>query len=410
MSIASKLLFLINSLMGLFILILPTALIAIPKGASIVVLMLILSIVGLVINRDKLELSKWEKYFIFSFILYFAIVAISLWWFDGKLRYLDTPSRLLLVLPIFFFIRKADVSINWLIWGIVLGAIVSGLIKLDMIGITYLSKVVTIQSGNFSLFSSIFGLSSLMFIRKGGANVKNAIFFIAFIFGIMGSILSGGRGVWISAMLSFGVVLFINPVNWKIRTRLVAILLFFSIFMGAYSMPQSGVKNRVDAALNNVASWVESGKSNTSAGARLEMWKASFMIVKEAPLIGVGEGNYAKYQKKLIDRGEISEAIGNFSHPHNEYITSLIEQGAIGLLSFVLLLLFPLKYILVTIKQEASSSQQGLLAIVGMLVILHYLFYSFTSNVFAHQSTALFFSSMLAIVIGHLACNRKLVK
>ena len=410
MSIPSRLLFLINSLMGLFIFILPAALIAIPKGGSIVVLMLILSLFGLAINRDKLELDKWEIYFVFSFIFYFAVVAINLWWFDGKLHDLDTPSRLLLVLPIFFFIRKADVSIDWLIWGIVLGAILSGLIKLNIIDTTYLSKVVTVQTGVFSLFSSIFGLSSLMFIRKGGTDVKNAIFLIAFIFGILASILSGGRGVWISAILSFGVVLFVNPVNWKIRTRLVVILLFFSIFMGAYSAPQSGVKNRVDAALSNVASWVESSKSNTSAGARLEMWKASYMIVSKNPLIGVGEDNYAKHQKKLIDSGEIDEFVGNFTHPHNEYIASLIEQGVIGLLAFILLLLFPLKYILVIIKLEVSNSCQRLLATVGMFVILHYLFYSFTATVFAHQSTALFFSTILSVVIGHLACNKKLVK
>ena len=158
MSNTSKLLLPINSLMGLLIFILPTALVAIPKGGSVVALMLILSLVGLAISRDKLELSKWEKYFVFSFMFYFIVVAINLWWFDGDLRDLDVPSRLLLVLPIYFFIRKNDVSINWLIWGIVFGAIVSVLIKLGMINTTYLSNVVTVQTGVFSLFSSIFGL------------------------------------------------------------------------------------------------------------------------------------------------------------------------------------------------------------------------------------------------------------
>ena len=92
--------------MGLLIFILPTALAAIPKGGSIVVLMLILSVVGLTIKREGMKLNKWEKYFVLSFVFYFFVVAVNLWWFDGKLHDLDTPSRLLLVLPIFFFIRK----------------------------------------------------------------------------------------------------------------------------------------------------------------------------------------------------------------------------------------------------------------------------------------------------------------
>jgi len=407
MGITSKPLFLINSLMGLFIFILPTALVSIPKGGSVVAFMLILSLVGLAINRDKLELDKWEKYFVFSFIFYFAVIAINLWWFDGKLHDIDTPSRLLLVLPIFFFIRKSNISASWFIWGVSLGAIVSGLIKFGMIDTDYLSKVVTVQTGIFSLFSSILGLSSLMLIRKSSAGVKNAIFLIAFIFGISASILSGGRGVWISAILSLGIILFVNPVNWKIRTRFISVLLLFSVFMGAYFAPQSGVKNRVDAAFNNVASWVESGKSNTSAGARLEMWKASYIIVKENLLIGVGEDNYAKHQKKLIDRGEIDKFVGNFAHPHNEYIASFIEQGAIGLLASILLLLSPLKCIFSTIKTKTLNSHQISLAIVGIFVILHYLFYAFTATVFAHQSATLFFAVMLVVVIGFLTFNRE---
>ncbi len=409
MSIISKLLSLINMLIGLLILSLPMSLIAIPKGGNFVILILILSLIGLVLNREKIKLNKWEGYFVFSFIFYFTVVAISLWWFGGNLRDLDSPSRLLLVLPIYFFIRKTDVSANWLIWGIVLGAIVSGVIKFDMIDVTYLSKVVTVQTGAFSLFSSIFGLSSLMFINKDNSYVKNFIFFTAFVFGILASILSGGRGVWISAILSLGVILFVNPVNWKLRARLIAVLLFSSIFISAYLVPQTGVKSRVDAALSNVVSWAESSKVNTSAGARLEMWKASYMIIKENSLIGVGEGNYAKHQKKLIDRGEIDEFVSNFTHPHNEYITSLVEQGLIGLFSFVLLLLFPLKYFYIEMSKKPST-HQGSLAIVGAFIILHYLFYSFTANVFAHQSTILFFAVLLSVIIGHIAFNKKTVK
>jgi len=399
MSIANKLLLSINFLIGLLIFSLPTALLTIPKGGSIAALILILSLVGLVINRDKLELHKWEKYFVFSFMFYFIVVAINLWWFDGDLRDLDVPSRLLLVLPIYFFIRKNDVSINWLIWGIVFGAIVSVLIKLGVINTTYLSNVVTVQTGVFSLFSSIFGLSSLMFVRKGGSGVKNAIFLMAFVFGISASMLSGGRGVWISAFLSLGVILFVNPANWKTGTRFISVFLLFSIFIGAYFIPQSNVKNRVDAAFNNVDSWVESGKSNTSAGARLEMWKASYEIIKQNPVIGVGEGNYEKHQKKMIDRGEIDKSVSRFAHPHSEYVTSFIEQGSIGFLAFLMVLIAPIKRALDAIRHKHRYAHRTLIS-TTLVIVLHYAFYSFTSGVFDHQSSTLFYATFIAIVLG----------
>jgi len=407
MSITSKLLFLINSLMGLFIFILPSALIAIPKGGGVVALMLILSLVGLAINRDKLELSKWEKYFVFSFIFYFAVIAINLWWFDGKLHDLDTPSRLVLVLPIYFFIRKTDIKVDWFIWGVVLGSILAGLIKFGIIDVHYLSKIVTVQTGSFTLLSSIFALSSLMFVGKGSSTIKNTLLFVAFASGIVASFMSGGRGVWIAAILSLIFIFIINPMRWSIRLRLSAVLSMIILFYSAYLIPQTGVKNRIDLALKNTTSWVQNGQANTSSGARLEMWKASFEVIKENPIIGVGEDNYAKHQKRLIEQGKIDKFAGNFRHPHGEYITSLVEQGLIGLLAFLLVLFTPIMFFFNIIKRNLFNYQERVLTASGMLVGLHYLFYSFTSGVFDHQSTTLFYVVFMVIIFGLIESNSR---
>ena len=407
MSITSKLLFLINSLMGLFIFILPSALITIPKGGGVVALMLILSLVGLAINRDKLELSKWEKYFVFSFIFYFFVVAVNLWWFDGKLHDLDTPSRLVLVLPIYFFIRKTDIKVDWFIWGVVLGSILAGLIKFGIIDVHYLSKIVTVQTGSFTLLSSIFALSSLMFVGKGSSTIKNTLLFVAFASGIVASFMSGGRGVWIAAILSLIFIFIINPMRWSIRLRLSAVLSMIILFYSAYLIPQTGVKNRIDLALKNTTSWVQNGQANTSSGARLEMWKASFEVIKENPIIGVGEDNYAKHQKRLIEQGKIDKFAGNFRHPHGEYITSLVEQGLIGLLAFLLVLFTPIMFFFNIIKRNLFNYQERVLTASGMLVGLHYLFYSFTSGVFDHQSTTLFYVVFMVIIFGLIESNSR---
>jgi O-antigen ligase len=400
MGIQNKLLILIDSLMGLLIFILPTALVAIPKGGSIVVLILILSLVGLVINRYKLELSKWEKYFVLSFIFYFVVIAVNLWWFNGELRDLDTPSRLLLVLPIFFFIRKSDISVSWFIWGVVFGSILTGLIKLGVVDTYYLSKIVTVQTGSFSLYSSIFGLSNLMFIREGNSRIKNTLLYAAFALGMVASFLSGGRGVWIAAILSLAFISAINPIQWGIKSRLSAVLLLIILFYSTYLIPQTGIKNKIDSAIVNTALWFQDGQANTSAGARLEMWKASFEVIKENPIIGVGEDNYAKYQKKLIDQGKIDKFAGNFLHPHGEYITSLVEQGIIGLLASIFVLLTPIMFFIKIIKHNSFNYRERVLATSGVLISLHYSFYSFTSGVFDHQSTTLFYAVFMVIIFG----------
>jgi len=217
---------------------------------------------------------------------------------------------------------------------------------------------------------------------------------------MVASFISGGRGVWIAAILSLIFISIINPMKWSIRSRLSAMLLMVMLFYSAYLTPQTGVKNRIDLALKNTTSWAQNGQANTSSGARLEMWKASFEVIKENPIIGVGEDNYAKHQKRLIEQGRIDKSVGNYLHPHGEYITSLVEQGIIGLLAFIFVLLAPIMFFLNIIKYKLFNYQERVLAASGMLIILHFGFYSFTATVFAHQSTTLFFAVFLVIIIG----------
>ena len=408
MSILNNLLSAISLLVGLLIFILPSALVAIPKGGIVAAFIVFLSIVGLFIDNNKLKLSKLEKYFILSFVCYFLWVAINLWWFDGELKDLDTPSRIILVLPIFFFIRKSNISPNWLIWGIVFGSILTGGIKFNFFDINYLSKVSTVQTGIFSLFSAILSLSSLMFINKSNPYVNNIIFFTAFIFGIIASFLSGGRGVWVASMLTILILLIFNPIRWRGVVRLAFFALFSVSFLGSYFISETGVKNRIDLAINNTEAWFDSGWANSSSGARLEMWKASFEVIKENPIIGVGEDNYAKHQQKLIDQGKIDKFVGHFAHPHGEYITSLVEQGFIGLLAFIAVLFVPLKYLLYRITLNQDDYGQRILITSGLLIVLHYAFYSVTSGVFDHQSTALFYSAFMAIILGLIKSNLRI--
>lgn len=398
----------IDLVLGVLILMLPMAFVMIPNGSLLVLPVLIISVLGLFFNRDRSELNKNEKYFVFAFIFYFATVATNLWWFDGYLRDLDTPSRLLLVLPIFFFIRKSSVRIDWFVWGVVIASLIVGV---DQIASTF-GKVDLYSfhenSGIMTLFSSIFGLTSLLFICNEKGKIINSLFFLAAMLGIVASFLLGGRGVWIAAIASLFIIGLINPMGWEKGSRLLPIGLFFCVFIVAYLTPQTGVKTRLTQATNNVIQWLESGNANTSSGARLEMWKASFEVIKENPIIGVGEGNYAKHQQKLIDQGRVDKFVGRFSHPHSEYITSLVEQGMIGLLAFVMVLFTPVMFFIKIIKHNSFSYQERALTASGMLISLHFLFYSFTSGVFDHQVTALFYAIFMAIILGLIKSNSRI--
>jgi O-antigen ligase len=387
-------------MMGLLISILPTAIVALPKGASVVVLMLILSLLGLVLNREKLKMSRWEKYFIFSFIFYFVLMAMNVWWFNSDLKNLDTLSRLILVLPIFFYIRKSNINFNWFIWSVVIAAFA---ISINQMMFHFSGNgLYSFQtgSGNVTLYASILGLMCLFFINRNKSIIFNLIFTMAAALSIVASLLAGGRGVWISAVLSIVVIMFVNSFNWSKKVRVLPVLGIVGILFVAYLTPQTGVKVRIDNAVTNVISWAENGKSNTSSGVRLEMWRASYEIIKENPMIGVGKGNYKEHVQVLVNQGKVDEIVASFDHPHNEYITNFLELGIVGLLALILVFLSPISYFLNTIKHHACDQQERVLAVAGLILVLHYSFYSLTAGVFAHQSTTLFYSIFLVIIIG----------
>ena len=409
MSISSTPLSVITFLMGLMVLVFPLAMIIIPESGYIVALMIVLSLVGLLAINENLELNKWERYFILSLVSYFSIVAINLWWFDGSIRDLDTPSRLILVLPIFFFLRNIRLSLNWLMWGIAVGAILAGLARNSLLTIPIISVDFYMHPGFFALISSILGFSSLMLLGKNNSFFLNIALVLGFALGLLGSLLTGtsARGVWIAEFFTLILIIFVNPLAWNKKRIFVSTFLFIAIFSIAYLIPQTAVESRINNAVNNTISWVKSDNANTSTGARLEMWKASYKIIKSSPLIGVGEDNFQKHLKLLIKKGEIDEFVGQFSYPHNEYLTTLVEQGVIGLISLLLVLFIPLKYFLVVVKHGKSTLQQKYSSSIGLVLIFHYIFYSFTEAVMARQFVVLFFATLLVLVMGYTTSEKK---
>jgi O-antigen ligase len=426
MTINNKLLSPINGLIGLLIFVFPAAIFAIPKGGNTVALILLLSLLGLTLNRSKVNLDKGEKYFVLSFAVYFLVVALNIWWFDGELRDLDVASRFLLILPIFFFIRKSTLSVKWFLWGVVAAAMLAGLthfftamgfvasidtqIKTTEFSLfsLHLSIPFTIYlgSGNMSLVASIFGLIGLFSLNKNNSFVLNIALLLSFFFGMSATLMSGGRGVWLAAIASFGIVYLFNTVAWSKKARLLSVTAFIIVFVIGYVTPQSGVKGRIDLAIDSITQYIETGNTYTSAGARLGMWSSSSDIIKRHWIMGVGEDNYLKTQQQLVEDGLAEKGTDIYRHPHGEYLATLIEQGIIGLISLLFLFIYPVSYLLTSLKDGLFNHQQRMLASAGLVLIFHYIFYSITAGVFAHQSTALFFVTMLSVIMGYISSKR----
>jgi O-antigen ligase len=71
----------------------------------------------------------------------------------------------------------------------------------------------------------------------------------------------------------------------------------------------------------------EATGADTSSGARLEFWKASFDILREAPLFGHGTGTIAEAFRQHASAADSAPA----TNPHNQLFAIGIQIGALGM-------------------------------------------------------------------------------
>jgi O-antigen ligase len=174
--------------------------------------------------------------------------------------------------------------------------------------------------------------------------------FFAF-FNIM-YLVNGRTGQLISLCL---LLFFIYKQHWlkKFFMSILIILIPTLIFSGRIS---SLVPERLLHTSEEVK--VFSSNNGTSAGGRIEMYKNTIQLALKSPMYGYGVGalkeEYAKYSQ------ERDIVIKNVPNPHNQFILSFFELGALGLVFF-----FNLFY-----QMQRVGSIQSLKHIQGPIIAL----------------------------------------
>src|SRR5690606_37301905 len=105
--------------------------------------------------------------------------------------------------------------------------------------------------------------------------------------GVLGSLLSGSRGGWVGLPL---VLLVLYRAYSEFISRRMKLVLPVVLVVAAgvlYQVPQLGVQQRVHAAFEDIPLF-QQGDSDTSLGARFEVWKAASQLALMKPVFGWG--------------------------------------------------------------------------------------------------------------------------
>lgn len=151
---------------------------------------------------------------------------------------------------------------------------------------------------------------------------------------------TGTRGAYLTliALVVFFTYMKLRTSANKRSLAIIVLALVPIVLVGSY-FSHDGLKDRVQDTRVEIEAIME-GDFNTSLGLRLNAWWISVGLIKEQPLLGLGESrdrlNTAS-ERWAAEQNLSFNAVTELSHVHNQYLQETLEYGLFGLLCLILL-------------------------------------------------------------------------
>jgi len=292
-------------------------------------------------------------------------------------------AKLWFIIPVYFFgvlVFKKPKNIIYFVYAYIAGfvvVIIYTMIHHAMFGFTSESAhwVMSPFYNDHTSYGAILAmfipvLTGLLFDKSIKPTLKWILTVVLGLF-ITAIVLSVSRAAWASVLLAFGVWFLIYfRIKFKWILSLVVIF-FFLTFSFKDQIIMKMERNKQDAK-GGLVQHVES-VSNVATDAsnleRLNRWGSAIRMFKERPVFGWGPGTYqfvyAPFQKSY-EKTVISTNVGNRGTAHSEYLLILSEEGVMGGISLLL--------IIVLIIAVALSNQKHItdpkLRLINLLLFL----------------------------------------
>jgi len=240
----------------------------------------------------------------------------------------------------------------------------------------------------------IFGASLTFFCSQFQTAKKSYVFIAALlsIFLLSSIIIGQSRGAFGIAFLLALAIFLLSKLSVKIKIiSLVSftILLITIIFIN----PVAVVERQINYQNNH-----------DILSQRDKIWRTAFEVARLNPLLGIGGGNWNhikidQIKSSFETRGEAfnaEEFAMQYHHPHNIYLSNLVDRGILG---FIIFLNFMLIWLITLIKSYKKFNQdsKAMLFIMGSFSAWTTIFgIGFVNTTFHHENAllALFFLSL----------------
>jgi len=215
---------------------------------------------------------------------------------------------------------------------------------------------------------------------------------LLFIFLIASVIISQSRGAFGIVFLLVFTIFLLSRITIKIKAISLALLTIFLISI-VFIKPVPVIEKQITNQNNH-----------DILSQRDKVWRAALEVAKLNPLLGIGGGNWKQInidqlKSSVESRGEtfdIEKYALQYGHPHNIYLSNLVDRGILGLIIFLNFMLIWL-ITLINSYKKCNHDSKAMLFIMGSFSAWTTIFgIGFVNTTFHHENAllALFFLSL----------------
>ena len=316
-------------------------------------------------------LIKEEKIWLWLCAAFFLSFVISSWvngWTHLQNRAFGVDVRYLLVVPLFLMLRQYSMAGRFLLAGVMLSAITLAAQAYYDVEVLHLARAQGPYSPN--LLGPVAALVVVWLLSSWNQWGKLRWLLPLLVLAALWAVaMSGSRGAYVGllAMLLVWCGLFFK--GWqRVAALIVVLILPVAVY---HSFPS--LAERVDVAASEVSVYfekLEQGRHEASGAinVRFEMWRAGWMVFKDAPVVGVGPNNYTEAVRKYVGQDGLPGAVAHHGQAHNAYVDILMSRGMVGFQIFMVMLFYPLYCFLKTRQASPSTAVFGIVQIIGFAV------------------------------------------
>ncbi len=259
-------------------------------------------------------------------------------------------------------------------------------------------------------------VTGIFFIRRRKTSlwIKLLLISIVIVF-IAAIILSYTRAAWLSVIIALGFY-----IGYRLRIRLRFMFLILASLIALFIYFYNDIiialeRNKQDShkEFSRHITSITNISTDASNRERLNRWACAIRMFQERPLLGWGPGTYqflyGPFQKKS-EMTIISTRHGDVGNAHSEYLGPLAEQGLLGTLAFLLVIISTMATAS-RLYFRAKRRKVRLLALTLLLALITYYAHGIMNNFLdADKLSALFwgFTAMIvALDVYHTPTLRK---